>query len=147
MRLNWLISRRYPSFWSESFSTYFYIFQHDKEIRLSWRISIHFHDRFKKRYYQHKASFDKSDLRTETTLAAYIWNLKDYGVPYTIRWSIIDRGKAYSPVTNTCRLCLLEKLHILYHPDTATLNNRSEIFTKCPHKEKWLFANSIWNQK
>ena len=97
---------------------------------------------FKKRYYQHKASFEKSDLRTETTLAAYIWNLKDYGVPYTIRWSIIDRGKAYSPVTNTCRLCLLEKLHILYHPDTATLNNRSEIFTKCPHKEKWLLANS-----
>ena len=66
----------------------------------------------------------------------------DTHYPYTITWSIIDRGKAYSPVTNTCRLCLLEKLHILYHPDTATLNNRSEIFTKCPHKEKWLLANA-----
>ena len=68
-----------------------------------------------------------------TTLAAYIWNLKDYGVPYTIRWSIFDRGKAYSPVTNTCRLCLLEKLHftILYNLETAKIEKDGGSFIFC----------------
>ena len=95
---------------------------------------------FKKRWYSHKASFENPDLRTETRLATYIWKLKDDGIPYTLKWNIIDRGKAFNPVTNTCRLCLLEKFHILYHPETATLNHRSELFSKCLHKQKYFLA-------
>ena len=95
---------------------------------------------FKKRWYSHKASFENPDLRTETRLATYIWKLKDDGIPYTLKWNIIDRGKAFNPVTNTCRLCLLEKFHILYHPETATLNHRSELFSKCLHKQKYFLT-------
>ena len=35
-----------------------------------------------------------------------------------------------------------EKQHILFHPEDATLNQRSEFFSKCWHKDKHLLANN-----
>ena len=57
---------------------------------------------------------------------------------------IVKRAAPYNPTTKICRLCICEKFHILFHPEDATLNQRSEFFSRCWHKDTHLLAN---NQK
>ena len=80
----------------------------------------------------------KHDMRHETakgtTLSKHVWDLKREGTPFTISWSILARGDGYNPSTKSCRLCLLEKWHILFKPEGATLNKRLEVFSNCRHK-------------
>ena len=73
--------------------------------------------------------------RGNTELAGYIWDLKDSNIPFSITWDILGRAPAYNPVTKTCRLCTLEKFFILYHPSKSSLNQRTEVFSPCPHRE------------
>ena len=51
--------------------------------------------------------------------------------PHTIAWSIQARGNGYNTSNKQCRLCLLEKWHILFKPECATLNKRWEVFSNC----------------
>ena len=69
-----------------------------------------------------------------TTLSNHVWDLKREGTPFTISWSILARGDGYNPSTKSCRLCLLEKWHISFKPEGATLNKRLEVFSNCRHK-------------
>ena len=43
----------------------------------------------------------------------------------------------YNPATKRCNLCLAEKYHIMKAPRTITLNKRSELISKCRHKDKY----------
>ena len=95
---------------------------------------------FKVRYRGHKSSLTKRDGK-QTTLSTYVWNLRDQGVPFDMKWSVIDRAPAFNPTSYVCRLCTLEKYHILFNRQGATLNQRSEFFSKCWHKEPQLLAN------
>ena len=90
---------------------------------------------FKQRYSGHKRSMGNRDAN-QNTLSTYIWNeLKDKGnIPYDIRWRVIDRGPTFNPVNYVCRLCTLEKYHILFNPAGASLNQRSEFFSICRHE-------------
>ena len=96
---------------------------------------------FKKRYYGHTSSFTHRDSTTSTTLSSYIWDLKDLNCDFNIKWSVIDRGKPFNPVTRRCNLCTLEKYHIIFQPEGATLNKRSELFSACRHRKKDLLCN------
>ena len=49
--------------------------------------------------------------KNATTLSNYIWTLKDNNINYSIKWKIIDRGRAYQPSWENCGLCDLEKIH------------------------------------
>ena len=60
----------------------------------------------------------------------------------SLDWKVIDKGKTFNPITGVCKLCLIEKFHILYNPEASTLNSRDEIFTPCPHKHKFLLSNA-----
>ena len=80
---------------------------------------------------------DKSK-RYSTALSNYIWTLKDSNTDYTIRWKIVDRGRAYSPSTKICNLCLKEKYVIICKPQMASLNSRNELKTECRHRKKHL---------
>ena len=43
------------------------------------------------------------------------------------------------PSSKTCRLCIMEKFHIMHSKsDLASLNKRTEFFSSCLHKEKLL---------
>ena len=55
-------------------------------------------------------------------------------------WKMIDRGKSYSCVTEVCQLCVKEAFYILFKPDLAQLNHRSEIFSPCLHKKTALLV-------
>ena len=96
---------------------------------------------FKKRYYGHTSSFANRDSNSSTTLSSYIWDLKDLDLNYDISWSVIDRGKPFNPVTRRCNLCIKEKFHIIFQPEGASLNKRSELFSTCRHRKKKLLSN------
>ena len=96
---------------------------------------------FKKRYYAHRQSFEKQNLQHSTTLSSHIWDLKDKNLNYSVKWKTIDRAPRFNPVTKKCRLCLKEKYYIIFQPEGAKLNERSELFSTCRHRTRDLLSN------
>ena len=96
---------------------------------------------FKRRYYGHNSSFNNRDSR-QTTLSRHCWNLKDNNIQFDRKWTILAHAKAYNPVTKVCRLCLKEVYYILYNPETASLNSKSEVFGWCKHRQRWTLSNA-----
>ena len=95
--------------------------------------------RFKDRLYEHQTSFNRKKQKP-TTLSDHIWKLKDRNEPYTVSWWVIERGRDYNPSTKSCNICEKEKFHIMFNPNTATLNSRREIFATCTHRRKRLLC-------
>ena len=102
---------------------------------------------WKTRWYSHNTTFNNPALRHKTTLADYIWDLQcpdkcylrgveecEHSIDYEISWRILARAPGYNPVTGMCRLCLKESFLILFHPETASLNKKNEIYQGCKHK-------------
>ena len=98
--------------------------------------------------YSHNTTFNNPALRHKTTLADYIWDLQcpdkcylrgeeecDNSIDYEITWKILARAPGYNPVTKMCRLCLKESFLILFHPETASLNKKNEIYQSCKHRQ------------
>ena len=96
---------------------------------------------FKQRYYGHTSSFNHRDSTSSTTLSSYSCGLKDQDRNFNLSWSIIDRGKAFNPVTRRCNLSTKEKFHLIFQPEGASLNKRSEMFSTCRHRKKNLLSN------
>ena len=97
---------------------------------------------FKTRFNAHNSSFRNSNNRHATTLSHHIWTLKDNNIPHSVSWKIVAKSQAYTPATDKCNLCLLEKYHIIFKPHMATLNNRHELYSACRHKKKFLLCNA-----
>ena len=96
---------------------------------------------FKRRYYGHNSSFNNREAR-QTSLSRHCWNLKDGNIQFDRKWTILAHAKAYNPVTKVCRLCLKEVYYILYKPETASLNSKSEVFGWCKHRQRWTLLNA-----
>ena len=94
---------------------------------------------FKRRLYGHRQSFKNSGLRNVTELSKHTWDLNDRGEKYELSWNIIDRASSYKGTSKSCRLCLLEKYHILTREDL--LNKRSELVSKCRHRRPYLIGS------
>ena len=97
---------------------------------------------FKRRYYGHSYDFRHRSQRTSSSLSSHIWDLKDAGVDYDLFWKIIARGRGFNPTTRSCQACLKEKYYIMFRPEGATLNNRSEFYNTCRHRKKLLLENT-----
>ena len=96
---------------------------------------------FKERFNNHRKSINNFSYRKETELSKYAWELKEQGMQFDIKWSVIKRVPAYSAGGKSCELCLEEKLLILKSKKEQTLNKRSELFAKCRHKNKFSAQN------
>ena len=97
---------------------------------------------FKDRYHNHTSSFRRKDSTTSTELSKYIWKLKDEGVEEPekmIKWEIVRRTVPYRCGTRKCDLCLSEKLVIATADPLTMLNTRSELVSKCRHRNKYNF--------
>ena len=65
-------------------------------------------------------------------------NITNYG----IKWSILKETSGYNSVTNSCNLCLSEKLVICNFRDKVCLiNNRIDLVSKCRHANKFILRN------
>ena len=54
---------------------------------------------FKKRYSNHKTSFNLASYSNRTGLSKYIWKLKEKKTPYDISWKIITLAPTYQTET------------------------------------------------
>ena len=97
---------------------------------------------FKARWSNHMSSIQTRNNKNATTLSRYIWDLQDRNIPYKIEWKLIGRGKQFSHISETCRLCIREKYFIIFKPEMASLNDRNEIAGHCPHKLSQLLVKS-----
>ena len=110
---------------------------------------------WKHRKYGHNTDFKhkkKGTSKNGTTLSKYIWTLKDPDdcnlepcpnkMEYEIKWKILARASGYNPITGLCRLCLKECYFLLFKPETASLNRRSEIYTPCKHRQLKFLDNA-----
>ena len=97
---------------------------------------------WKKRYRVHQHTFNNRGTPNDTSLSKYIWELKDRGIEYNIKWSILKRAPGYRKSSKTCGLCLMEKVLICEFPDKVNLlNDKSELVSKCRHSNKHLLKN------
>ena len=56
-------------------------------------------------------------------------------------WEIVARAAPYNPATGYCDLCTEEKYRIMFEPEGASLNQRSEFFAYCYHQRPQLLIN------
>ena len=98
---------------------------------------------FKKRFYNHRKSFNNEGSANDTTLSKYIWELKETSNSSpTLVWSIAKRLPSYFNISKKCLLCLHEKLKIFHYPQPEELlNKRSELISNCHHANKFLLHN------
>ena len=97
--------------------------------------------KFKKRWYEHRNDTTNLKKRHATSLSNHIWTLKEENMQFTTEWSLMDRAPPFNPISRKCRLCLKEKLYIMYRPENATHNKRSENFSTCRHRLQGLLVN------
>ena len=95
---------------------------------------------FQQRYQNHKADFTHAKNRNNTALAGHIWSLKDQNQDFNLKFEILKKARAFNPINKKCMLCLYEKYMILFNPDGATLNKRSEFFSSCRHRRNKLLS-------
>ena len=95
---------------------------------------------FKKRQYQHKSDFKYEKNKNKTTLAHYVWTMKEKGKEPNVTWEIVKKCNKYRCGSKKCDLCLTEKLEILKGRKNGErmLNKRSELMNKCRHKRKFI---------
>ena len=96
---------------------------------------------FKTRFAAHKSTFKHADKSTSTALSSHIWDLKNQNKPFTSNWSIMTLAPSYSKKTRSCQLCLSEKTLISLADPCKSLNKRTEIISKCRHRDKILLKN------
>ena len=92
---------------------------------------------FKKRYVNHKKSFNVPTYKNDTKLSTEYWALKTKQLHPKVSWQIKRRYNSYNPISRRCNLCLNEKLEILDDQDKNLLNKRSEIISHCHHENKF----------
>ena len=95
----------------------------------------------KKRIGKHETSFRHRRYENDTALSQFIWKLKDRGSEYAIRWTIELRAHPYSCGAKRCDLCLSEKMVIARSRHGGMLNARSELVSKCRHRNKFNLAS------
>ena len=95
---------------------------------------------FKKRFSNHKKSFNLNEYKNETELSNEIWRIKNSGHHPKVKWEIVKKCVPYNPQTKRCLLCLNEKLDIAAYKEQNLLNKRNEIVSKCRHQLKYALA-------
>ena len=97
---------------------------------------------FQDRLYKHKNSLRYRTKANATELSKYFWGLRDRNIEdVNIEWSILDKASTHRNGSKTCRLCLTGKFYIIFHNKENLLNERSEIFSTCRHRNKFLLSN------
>jgi hypothetical protein len=96
---------------------------------------------FKVRYANYKKSINSPRYSNETEFSKYVWKLKQSNRPYTIKWSVLSHASPYRAGPNSCNRCLEEKFYLMKSHKNRTLNKRTELFSKCRHRNSFSGRN------
>ena len=82
------------------------------------------------------------DTRSMKTiqLSKYLWKLKE-NTYYNLQWSIKAYPSPYKCGTRKCDLSLTEKMIIARSLQKKLLNKRTDLVSKCRHRNKFLLNN------
>ena len=92
---------------------------------------------FKSRYNNHTKPFRHSKCMNKTELSKHVWNIKDHGLDNNLWWKIHKMASPYQCGSKRCDLCLLEKVSIICADPDSLLNKRTELISKCRHRNKF----------
>ena len=93
--------------------------------------------KFKTRFSNHKKSFNHEKHKNDTQLSNELWNIKASKEEPVLVWKILGQYQPYNVNTKRCLLCLNEKLQIAIYRGNNMLNKRTEIISKCRHRNKY----------
>ena len=93
-----------------------------------------YEDMFKTRYNNHVKSFKHEKYQNETELSKLIWRLKNDSKPFQLAFSC-------KCGTRRCDLCFSEKISIIRSEPKGLLNKRTELLSKCRHRNKFIIGN------
>ena len=93
------------------------------------------------RLYSHRSDQKLAHARKKTDLSEYVWALKDEGLEYAIKWSILEKLPKFKIGDKFCALCISEKRHIMYSNPATSINKRNEFVSKCRHQNKFKLAS------
>ena len=91
---------------------------------------------FKKRYSNHKRSFNLTVYKNDTELSKEFWKIKRKNSVPKIKWRILKKCSRFNRSSLRCNLCLNEKLEIALFKGNNILNKRTELISKCRHVNK-----------
>ena len=91
---------------------------------------------FKKRYSNHKRSFNLPAYKNDTELSKEFWKIKRRNSVSQIKWRILRKCSRFNQSSLRCNLCLNEKLEIALFKGNNILNRRTELISKCRHINK-----------
>ena len=97
--------------------------------------------RFKTWYNNHTKYFRHLQCMNETELSKHVWNLKDHGLDNNPLWEIHKKVSPYQCDSKRCGLCLSEKYSIIFADPYTLLNKKTELISKCHHRNKFSSAN------
>ena len=73
--------------------------------------------------------------------------LKIYSPNILANKSIKGNYKSYNPNSKRCSLCLHKKLEIVDHPKEILLSKRSEVISKCCHRNIYKLKTLVSNKR
>ena len=91
---------------------------------------------YKKRYANHKKSFNVKKNKNDTKFSTEYWKLANKTLHPRISWSIKGNYKSCNLSSKRC-LCLHEKLEIVDDLKEILLNKRSEVISQRRHQNKY----------
>ena len=95
--------------------------------------------KYKTQYNNHAKSCRHREYMSETELSKHVWNLKDLGLDNNLLWEIHKKG-LHTNANVAIYVC--RKKCPLFHADADTLlNKRTELISKCRHRNKFLMVN------
>ena len=95
----------------------------------------------KTRYSNHKKSFNHEKHKNDTQLSNELWKIKASKEEPVFVWKNLGQHQPYNVNTKWCLLCLNEKLQITIYRENNMLNKRTEIISKCRHRNKYALAS------
>ena len=102
---------------------------------------------FKERHKEHADSFKSKSLFKRSKLSRHIWSLKEKNKDYQINWSVMSKARKYTRESKFCKLCNTEKTFIARQDPAVGLNARSELLTRCPHRDGHLLTNWVGKRR
>ena len=99
---------------------------------------------FKKRYANHKRSFNISRYKNYTKLYVKYWNFKAGNSNAKVTWAVKKQFSAYNPQSKRCSFCLKEKFEILEDKDNDLLSKKIRGDLKMLSSKKVYVTNSCF---
>ena len=80
---------------------------------------------FKERLFGHRTSFKYGKYKYKSKLSSFIWEIKNKGQNFEIRWSVIRGSNPYKVGSKKFNLRFWEKFHIMTEDKDKLLNERN----------------------